>query len=165
MFYPGILAFQMGNKRCWERGIIALRFISCIPLDDKEDIVNLFIEFIIMPFILNPQHDQHATGHTDRQTRNIDKRKAFMLGEISKRHFQIIFEHDSPPIKRKFDERKKGSDHVPPVPEPGQPGPSRFGSIEEFFPEILQNTGSILRPCQLPYDPLGQPRGIRIFIF
>jgi hypothetical protein len=88
-----------------------------------------------------------------------------MLGKISKRHFQIIFEHDGPPIKRKFDERKQGSDHVHPIPEAGKLGPSHFGSIEEFLTEILQNAGSILGPCQFLYDPLGQPRRMRIFNF
>jgi hypothetical protein len=88
-----------------------------------------------------------------------------MLDEISKRHFQIIFEHDGPPIKRKFDERKKGSDHVPPVPEISWQYSSILDYIIIFFAEVFQDGVSILGPCQSPNDPFGQPRGIGIFIF
>jgi hypothetical protein len=63
-------------------------------LDDTKYIVDIFVESLVVQFILNPQRDQHAAGHADGQTRNIDKGKTFVLSKISERHFQIIFKHD-----------------------------------------------------------------------
>ncbi len=48
---------------------------------------------IVAEFILDVNQNQNAGRHSDGQTQHVDNRIYFMLNEISKGHFEIIFEH------------------------------------------------------------------------
>jgi hypothetical protein len=51
------------------------------------------IEAVIAQFIPDPQQNQQARRHTDRQTQNINGRKSLVLPEIPESRFQVVTQH------------------------------------------------------------------------
>jgi hypothetical protein len=47
------------------------------------DIIRLFMETVVADFMLNPQQDQDATGHTDGQARYVYKGISFVPSNVS----------------------------------------------------------------------------------
>jgi hypothetical protein len=55
--------------------------------------IGIFMEPIKAQFILNPEEDQDATGHSYSKASNIYKGIAFMSRQISECNFYVVFNH------------------------------------------------------------------------
>jgi hypothetical protein len=60
--------------------------------------------------------DQQTHSHTDGKSDDIDKRVSFVAMEVSQGDFQIIFNHDTPPVYLVSHNSWYGLHHPEPVP-------------------------------------------------
>jgi len=71
------------------RAVIGKVYILNYPVDA----IGIFMEPIKAQFILNPEEDQDATGHSYSKASNIYKGIAFMSRQISECNFYVVFNH------------------------------------------------------------------------
>jgi hypothetical protein len=62
------------------------------------DTVVIFVKFVIAQFITHEEKDQDTARQTDGKAKNIDGRLGFLSLEISESRFEIVSQHDKPPV-------------------------------------------------------------------
>jgi len=54
--------------------------------------------FIGGRFVLHPQNDQDAAGHTQSQSDNVDKRVSFVSLDVPESDPKVVFNHGNPSL-------------------------------------------------------------------
>jgi hypothetical protein len=54
------------------------------------------MEGVNASFILYPEHDQKATGHTQGEAQDVDTRKSFIADHVAPGNEKIVFDHMTP---------------------------------------------------------------------
>jgi hypothetical protein len=67
--------------------------IIILTLKNTVQIFIVRMKLIYASFVLDPKHDQEAAGHSEGESRGVDKGESPVFPEISPGSQQIIFQH------------------------------------------------------------------------
>jgi hypothetical protein len=62
-------------------------------VDNPVNLVSMFMEPVKTELISNQEENQKTAGDSDGQASNVNKRKSFVLFQVSQRDFEVISKH------------------------------------------------------------------------